>query len=88
MKRLLLALVFGTCAYTVAFASAATIGTVTDAGVGSGSTVIAIPAGNAGQVFVVNGSRILGTCGARTGSGGPNETNGSRISRYAPIART
>ena len=41
MKRLLLALLFGTCAYAIAFASAATIGTVTDAGVGSGNTVIA-----------------------------------------------
>lgn len=41
MKRLLLALVFGSCAYAIAFASAATIGTVTDAGVGSGNTVIA-----------------------------------------------
>lgn len=41
MKRLLLALVFGTAAYTIAFASAATIGTVTDAGVGSGNQVIA-----------------------------------------------
>jgi hypothetical protein len=41
MKRLLLAIVFGICAYTIAFASAATIGTVTDAGVGSGNTVIA-----------------------------------------------
>lgn len=41
MKRLLLALLFGTGAYAIAFASAATIGTVTDAGVGSGNTVIA-----------------------------------------------
>ena len=41
MKRLLLALLFGTCAYTIAFASAATIGTVTDAGIGSGNTVVA-----------------------------------------------
>jgi hypothetical protein len=41
MKRLLLALLFGSCAYAIAFASAATIGTVTDAGVGSGNTVIA-----------------------------------------------
>jgi hypothetical protein len=41
MKRVLLALLFGTCAYAIAFASAATIGTVTDAGVGSGNTVIA-----------------------------------------------
>jgi len=41
MKRLVLALLFGTCAYAIAFASAATIGTVTDAGVGSGNAVIA-----------------------------------------------
>jgi hypothetical protein len=41
MKRLLLALLFGTCAYAIAFASAATIGTVTDAGVGSGNQTIA-----------------------------------------------
>lgn len=41
MKRFLLALLFGTCAYAIAFASAATIGTVTDAGVGSGNSVIA-----------------------------------------------
>jgi hypothetical protein len=41
MKRLWLALLFGTCAYAVAFASAATIGTVTDAGVGSGTAVVA-----------------------------------------------
>lgn len=41
MKRLVLALLFGTCAYAIAFASAATIGTVTDAGVGAGNTVIA-----------------------------------------------
>ena len=41
MKRLLLALLFGTCAYAIAFASAATIGTVTDAGIGSGNTVVA-----------------------------------------------
>ena len=41
MKRLFLALLFGTCAYAIAFASAATIGTVTDAGIGAGNTVIA-----------------------------------------------
>jgi len=41
MKRLLLALLLGTFAYAIAFASAATIGTVTDAGVGSGNTVVA-----------------------------------------------
>jgi hypothetical protein len=41
MKRLVLALLFGTFAYAIAFASAATIGTVTDAGVGSGNTVVA-----------------------------------------------
>jgi len=41
MKRLLLALLFGSCAYAIAFASAATIGTVTDSGVGAGNTVIA-----------------------------------------------
>src|ERR1051325_8244193 len=41
MKRLLLALLLGTCAYAIAFASAATIGTVTDAGVGSGNAVVA-----------------------------------------------
>ena len=41
MKRLFLALLFGSCAYAIAFASAATIGTVTDAGVGAGNTVIA-----------------------------------------------
>jgi len=41
MKRLLLALLFGTCAYAIAFASAATIGTVTDSGVGSGNQTIA-----------------------------------------------
>ena len=41
MKRLALALLFGSCAYAIAFASAATIGTVTDAGIGSGNTVIA-----------------------------------------------
>lgn len=41
MKRLLLALLFGTFVYTIAFASAATIGGVTDAGVGSGNTVVA-----------------------------------------------
>jgi hypothetical protein len=41
MKRLLLALLFGTFAYAMAFASAATIGTVTDAGVGAGNTVVA-----------------------------------------------
>jgi hypothetical protein len=37
----LLALLFGSCAYAIAFASAATIGTVTDAGIGSGNTVVA-----------------------------------------------
>ena len=41
MKRLLLAVLFGTLAYTIALASAATIGTVTDAGVGAGNTVVA-----------------------------------------------
>jgi hypothetical protein len=41
MKRLVVALVFGIGAYAIVFASAATIGTVTDAGVGSGSQVIA-----------------------------------------------
>ena len=41
MKRLLFALLFGTGAYAIVFASAATIGTVTDAGVGSGNQVIA-----------------------------------------------
>lgn len=41
MKRLLLALLFGAGAYAIVFASAATIGTVTDAGVGSGNQVIA-----------------------------------------------
>src|SRR4051795_7586645 len=41
MKRLLLALLFGTCAYAIAFASAASIGTVTDAGVGAGNQVVA-----------------------------------------------
>ncbi len=41
MKRLLLALLFGSCAYAIAFASAATIGTVTDAGLGAGTTVVA-----------------------------------------------
>jgi hypothetical protein len=41
MKRLLLALLFGTFVYSIAFASAATIGTVTDAGVGAGNTVVA-----------------------------------------------
>ncbi|HEV7863295.1 MAG TPA: hypothetical protein VGR20_11360 [Acidimicrobiia bacterium] len=41
MKRLFLALAFGITAYAIAFASAATIGTVTDGGVGSGNTVVA-----------------------------------------------
>ena len=41
MKRLLLALLFGSIAYAIAFASAATIGTVTDAGVGAGNAVVA-----------------------------------------------
>ena len=36
MKRMLLALLFGACAYAIAFASAATIGTVIDAGIGFG----------------------------------------------------
>lgn len=41
MKRLLIALVAGSFAYAVAFASAATIGTVTDAGVGAGNQTVA-----------------------------------------------
>ena len=41
MKRLLLAVLFGTLVYTIALASAATIGTVTDSGVGAGNTVVA-----------------------------------------------
>jgi uncharacterized membrane protein (DUF4010 family) len=41
MKRLLLALIFGMFAYAIAFASAATIGTVTDAGLGAGNAVVA-----------------------------------------------
>jgi hypothetical protein len=41
MKRLLLAVLFGTLVYTIALASAATIGTVTDSGMGAGNTVVA-----------------------------------------------
>ena len=41
MKRFLFAVLFGTLAYTIALASAATIGTVTDAGIGAGNTVVA-----------------------------------------------
>jgi hypothetical protein len=41
MKRLLFATLFGTLVYTIALASAATIGTVTDSGVGAGNTVVA-----------------------------------------------
>jgi hypothetical protein len=40
MKRLLLAVLFGSSVYTIALASAATIGTVTDSGVGAGNTVV------------------------------------------------
>ena len=40
MRRLLLALLFGTLAYGIAFASAASIGTVVDAGLGAGQAVV------------------------------------------------
>jgi hypothetical protein len=41
MKRVLLALLFGSLAYCIALASAASIGTVTDAGVGAGNAAVA-----------------------------------------------
>jgi hypothetical protein len=41
MKRVLLALLFGSLAYGIALASAASIGTVTDAGLGAGNAVVA-----------------------------------------------
>jgi hypothetical protein len=41
MKRVLLAVLFGSLVYTIALASAATIGTVTDSGIGAGNTVVA-----------------------------------------------
>ncbi len=41
MKRVLFAVLFGTLVYTIALASAATIGSVTDAGLGAGNAVVA-----------------------------------------------
>jgi FlaG/FlaF family flagellin (archaellin) len=40
VKRLLLVLLFGTLAYAIAFASAATIGTVTGGGLGAGNAAV------------------------------------------------
>lgn len=41
MKRILLALLFGTLAYAIAFASAASVGTVSDGGLGAGNAAVA-----------------------------------------------
>jgi hypothetical protein len=41
VKRILLALLFGTLAYAIAFASAASVGTVSDGGLGAGNAAVA-----------------------------------------------